>query len=210
MNFTTVTESIRSGTVSIQFYLPSTSTITGDVYISKLGSLKYKFDVPQDSKDPTAVGAKPGSIEVGLFQKIRNRELVEAFRELQPDEKFLALLNFTEHGTGFDGDMPFYFDRSSVSYDELKDIITVELNPVPLVAIDQANDGTYSELLISDYFNGDYNALLTQDPVVKTRTDTSEDIINADTFIFNALELITQRTSHKFLQTCQELIMFGI
>lgn len=195
MNFTTVTESIRSGTVNIQFYLPSTSSISNDVYISKLGNLKYNFDVPQDSKDPTAVGSKPGSIEVGLFQKIRDRELVDAFRELQPNERFLALLNFTEHGSGFDGQMPFYLERSSVSYDELKDIVTVELNPIPLIDIDQGNDGTFSELVITDYFNGDYNALLTTNPTVKTRTDTLESIIDADTFLFNALELVTQRTS---------------
>lgn len=204
MTFTTTTEYIRSGAVSLQFYLPNTApTINNTVYISKLGNLKYTFDVPQDSADPTAVGAKPGSMKVELFQKNRTRELVDAFRTLQPTERYLAVLNFTELGygspdfVGFNGQTSFYVERSSISYDELKDILTINLNPIPLVAIGQNNDGTYSELSISQYFLGNYNTLLSSDPVFEQipipNPPYSVAALRIEQFIGHALELITQR-----------------
>lgn len=194
MTFTTQTETIRSGTVSIQFYLPNSAMVNNEVYISSFGSLKYDFDIPQNSEEPTAVGSKPGSIEVGLIQSSRGRELVTAFSALQPSEQYMAILNFTERDSGIAGAMPFYFERSLVGYDELKDELTVDLHPIPLTAISQNNNGTYSERLISEYFNGDYDSELSSAKYIKTRTDTNEEIIHCSTFIFHVLEIMTRLT----------------
>lgn len=199
MTFTTNTETLQSGTMAIQFYLPDTATITSTVYIESVSNLKYEFEVPSSTESPNAIGTKPGTIKVTLMQRFRGTELVDAFEKLSGTDKYLAKMTFTEVGTGISGNKFFYIDRSALEYDEIDQLLEIELTPVPLIYVASANNGTIVEGTVNGYLNGDYNADLTNLPNLYTDSVTSETAVVVGEFIENVLELITKSTNLVFL-----------
>lgn len=195
MTFTTASETVQAGTLSVQFYLPDSASITQTVYIDSIGELEYEFEVPESETNPDAVGTKPGAIEVGLMQKARNRELVTAFDTMAVGDRFIATLSYTDPHGSLDGSMNFYYEKSMVSFDEDTFSLTVSLNPIPLIYI--TNDtGDYIDGSITSYIDGSYNSDLNAAPTIYLNTDSSTNNVRADEFVQDALQLITRKTTN--------------
>lgn len=197
MTFTTATEQFQSGSINIQFYLPDTASITRTVYINSLSSLVYEMDVPNSTEDPKSIGSKPGSIKVKLMQTVRDDQLAEAFDKIQQGQSFLAKLTFSQTPVVDSiGVMNFYVDRSSFSYDEKTKLIEVTLVPIPLVYVNIANNGTLVNYSVIN--------LVTDSSVSWTNTNNSAKYLPAQTFINEALRLITTQSSQEFVENVFE------
>lgn len=195
MTFTTNTETLQSGTMAIQFYLPPLLfPFSSTVYIKSVSSLKYEFEVPSSTESPNAIGTKPGTIKVTLMQRFRGTELIDAFETIGVNDKYLAIMSFTEVNSDISGDKYFYYDKSSLEYDEIEQLLEIELTPVPLVYISQSNDGTIINATIDDYLNGNYNSDLSVLPDIYIDDDRKKAVLVGQ-FIRNALELITKSSN---------------